>query len=148
VAKEVGDPGGAEFGRVVTEIRLGRPFEEALNALAERVGTEEFKWAIMGVNVQREVGGNLAEILDTLSETVREREAVRRQVQVLSAEGRLSVKILVIMPFLMALYLTWINASYMRLLWTTRPGLIFLVVGLVLMTVGTIWARKLVRIDV
>jgi tight adherence protein B len=148
VAKEVGDPGGAEFGRVVTEIRLGRPFDEALNALAERVGTEEFKWAIMGVNVQREVGGNLAEILDTLSQTVREREAVRRQVQVLSAEGRLSVKILMIMPFLLALYLTWINGSYMRLLWTTRPGLIFLVVGGLLMVAGALWSRKLVRIDV
>jgi tight adherence protein B len=148
VAQEIGEPGGPEFARVVTEIRLGRPFDEALNALAERVGTEEFKWAIMGVNVQREIGGNLAEILDTLSETVRERDAVRRQVQVLSAEGRLSVKILVAMPFLMALYLAWINGDYMRLLWTTRPGIIFLVTGAVLMVVGTIWARKTVKIDV
>ena len=148
VAQEIGEPGGPEFARVVTEIRLGRPFDEALNALAERVGTEEFKWAIMGVNVQREIGGNLAEILDTLSETVRERDAVRRQVQVLSAEGRLSVKILIAMPFLMALYLAWINGDYMRLLWTTRPGIIFLVTGAVLMVVGTIWARKTVKIDV
>jgi tight adherence protein B len=148
VANEVGEPAGTEFARVVAEIRLGRPFDEALNALAERVGTEEFKWAVMGVNVQREVGGNLAEILDTLAETVREREAVRRQIKVLSAEGRLSVKILIAMPFLMALYLTWINGSYMRLLWTTRPGIILLVTGAVLMLVGTIWARKTVRIDV
>lgn len=148
VAKEIGDPGGQEFARVVTEIRLGRPFDEALNALAERVGTEEFKWAVLGVNVQREVGGNLAEILDTLSETVREREAVRRQVKVLSAEGRLSVKILVVMPFLMALYLSWVNPTYMRLLWTTRPGILFLVVGLVLMVVGAFWSRKSVKIDV
>jgi tight adherence protein B len=148
VASEIGDPGGSEFARVVAEIRLGRPFDEALNALAERVGTEEFKWAIMGINVQREVGGNLAEILDTLAETVRERDAVRRQVKVLSAEGRLSVKILITMPFLMALYLTWINGSYMRLLWTTRPGIILLVVGALLMIVGAVWARKSVRIDV
>jgi tight adherence protein B len=148
VAQEIGEPGGPEFARVVTEIRLGRPFDEALNALAERVGTEEFRWAVMGVNVQREIGGNLAEILDTLSETVRERDAIRRQVQVLSAEGRLSVKILVTMPFLMALYLSWINWDYMRLLWTTRPGLIFLVTGAVLMVVGTIWANRTVKIDV
>src|SRR5207249_53083 len=132
----------------VAEIRLGRPFDEALNALAERVGTEEFKWAVMGVNVQREVGGNLAEILDTLAETVREREAVRRQIKVLSAEGRLSVKILIAMPFVMALYLTWVNGSYMRLLWTTRPGIILLVGGAVLMIAGAIWAKKMVRIDV
>jgi tight adherence protein B len=148
VAKEVGEPGGTEFARVVAEVRLGRPFEESLTALAERVGTEEFKWAVMGINVQREVGGNLAEILDTLSETVREREAVRRQVKVLSAEGRLSVKILIVMPFLMAGYLTWVNRSYMRLLWTTRPGIIFMVIGAVLMLVGAIWARKTVEIDV
>src|SRR5204862_422610 len=82
------------------EVRLGRPFDQALTALSERVGTEEFQWAVLAVNVQREVGGNLAEILDTLADTVREREQVRRQVSVLSAEGRMSVKILILMPFL------------------------------------------------
>jgi tight adherence protein B len=148
VAKEVGDPGGPEFGRVVAEIRLGRPFEEAMNALAERVGTEEFKWAILAINVQREVGGNLAEILDVLSETVREREAIRRQVRVLSAEGRLSAKILIAMPFLIALYLTWVNPDYMRLLWTTTLGWIMLGIGGILMVIGAIWSWRMVKIDV
>jgi tight adherence protein B len=148
VAKEVGDPGGPEFGRVVAEIRLGRPFEEAMNALADRVGTEEFKWAILAINVQREVGGNLAEILDILSDTVREREAIRRQVRVLSAEGRLSAKILVAMPFLIALYLTWVNPDYMRLLWTTVLGWIMLGVGGILMVIGAIWSWRTVKIDV
>jgi tight adherence protein B len=148
VAKELGEPSGPEFARVVAEIRLGRPFEDAMMAVGERVGTSEFKWAVLGVNVQREVGGNLAEILDTLSETVREREAVRRQVKVLSAEGRLSIKILIAMPFLMTAYLVWINTEYMRLLWTTRPGWFFMVSGAILMVVGAIWARKTVKIDV
>jgi tight adherence protein B len=148
VAKEVGDPGGPEFGRVVAEIRLGRPFEEAMNALAERVGTEEFKWAILAINVQREVGGNLAEILDVLSDTVREREAIRRQVRVLSAEGRLSAKILIAMPFLIALYLTWVNPDYMRLLWTTVLGWVMLGIGAILMVIGAIWSWRTVKIDV
>jgi tight adherence protein B len=148
VAKEIGEPGAHEFTRVVAEIRLGRRFEDAMGALAERVGTDEFRWAIMAVNVQREVGGNLAEILDTLAETVRERETVRRQVKVLSAEGRLSVKILIGMPFLIAGLLTVMNPEYMRLLWTTRPGVFFIVTGAVLMIVGAIWARRTVKINV
>jgi tight adherence protein B len=148
VAKEIGDPGGPEFARVVAEIRLGRPFHEAMTMMGERIGTEEFKWAMLGINVQREVGGNLAEILDTLAETVREREGVRRQVQVLSAEGRLSVKILLALPVVLAGYLSWINPSYMRLLWTTPLGLVFMSTAIVLMIVGTFWARKVVKIDV
>jgi tight adherence protein B len=148
VSKELRPPAGPEFARVVAEIRLGRSFEDAMSALGDRVGTEEFRWAMLAVNVQREVGGNLAEILDTLSETVRERDAVRRQVRVLSAEGRLSVKILVAMPFLMTLYMLWINPDYMRLLWTRKLGIAFMISGIILMIVGTIWARKTVKVDV
>jgi tight adherence protein B len=148
VAKEIGEPTAHEFSRVVAEIRLGRPVAEAMDALAERVGTAEFKWAIMAVNVQREVGGNLAEILDTVAETVRERDTVRRQVKVLSAEGRLSVKILVALPFLMTLYVAKVNPGYIKLLWTTRPGLLMVGVASALMVIGIYWARKVVKIDV
>jgi tight adherence protein B len=83
-----------------------------------------------------------------LSGTVREREFVRRQIKVLSAEGRLSIKILLAMPFLMTLYMMWVNPEYMRLLWTTRLGFIFLATGAVLMAVGAVWSRKVVKIDV
>jgi tight adherence protein B len=148
VSKEIGDPGGPEFARVVAEIRLGRPFDEAMLAMADRVGTEEFKWAVMALNVQREVGGNLAEILDILAETVREREAVRRQVKVLSSEGRLSVRILTALPFALVGYVTWINPEYMKLLWTNPLGLILVGVGAVLMVIGWIWARRMTKIDV
>ena len=133
---------------MLTEVRLGRPFDQAMNALAERVGTEEFKWAVLGVNVQREVGGNLAEILDILAETIREREAVRRQVKVLSAEGRMSVKVLLVLPFLITGYLAWISPTYMKLLWTTHLGLGFIAAGSILMVVGAFWARKVVKFDV
>jgi tight adherence protein B len=98
------------------------------------VGTEEFKWAVLGVNVQREVGGNLAEILDILAETVREREQIHRQVKVLSAEGRMSVKILIVMPFLITGYLMLVSPEYMKLLWTTHIGIGFMAVGAILMS--------------
>ena len=94
------------------------------------------------------VGGNLAEILDTLAETVRERQAIRRQIKVLSSEGRLSIRILVLLPFLITLYVIKVNGSYMKLLWTTWLGLVLIGVGGFLMLAGLIWARRLVRIDV
>jgi tight adherence protein B len=147
-SREVGEPSGPEFARVVTEIRLGRPAAQAMTALGERIGTEEYRWTVLAVNVQTEVGGNLAEILDTLAETVRERSALRRQIKVLSAEGRLSMKIFVILPPLLVVYLTKTNPDYMRLLWTTRPGWIMIGVSVVLMILGGLLARKIVKIDV
>jgi tight adherence protein B len=147
-SKEIGAPSGPEFSRVVTEIRLGRQPHDALNTMAERIGTEEFKWAMLGINVQREVGGNLAEILDILAETVRDRDAVRRQVRVLSAEARLSMKIMIALPPLMVLYMVAVNRSYMRLLWTTRAGWIMIAAGCTLMAIGIVMMRKLVKVDV
>jgi tight adherence protein B len=148
VAKEIGEPSTQEFSRVVAEIRLGRPPEEALLDLAERVGTEEFRWAMVAVNVQRDVGGNLAEVLDTLAETVRERETVRRQVKVLSAEGRLSMKIMMALPPLLTLYMLKVNPSYMKILWTTRIGWFLIAGAAILMLLGILVARRIVRIDV
>jgi tight adherence protein B len=148
VAKEIGDPASPEFTRVVAEIRLGRKFEDAMNGMAERIGTEEFKWAVMAVNVQHEVGGNLAEILDILAETVRERQVVRRQVKVLAAEGVLSMRILTVLPFLLVAYIVKVNPSYMRLLWTTRLGWVMIAAASILMAIGTLWARRVVKIDV
>ena len=147
-SREVGEPSGPEFARVVTEIRLGRPAAEAMTALGERIGTEEYKWTVLAVNVQTEVGGNLAEILDTLAETVRERTVLRRQIRVLSAEGRLSMKIFTVLPPLLVLYFTITNRTYMELLWTTRAGWIMIGASVVLMVVGALLARKVVKIDV
>ena len=137
----------AGLHRVVV-FRLGRPVDDALNAMAERVGSDDFQWAVLAVNIQREVGGNLAEILDTVADTVRERATLRRQVRVLSAEGRLSLKILVALPFLIGLYIAKVNPSYMSLLFTTRAGWIMLGTGAALMVAGVLWARKIVQVDV
>ena len=148
VSKEIGEPGASEFGRVVSEVRLGRPVDEAMNSLAERIGSDDLRWAVLAVNVQREVGGNLAEILDTVAETVRERDAVRRQIRVLSAEGRLSISILTALPFLVGLYIAKVNPGYLNLLFSTRVGLVMVGTAACLMTLGIMWMRKVVRIDV
>jgi tight adherence protein B len=148
VAKEIGEPGSQEFGRVVAEVRLGRNVDEALNAMAERVGSDDFKWAVLGVNVQREVGGNLAEVLDTVADTVRERDAVRRQIRVLSAEGRLSIGILASLPFFVTLYIAKVNPGYMNLLFSTRVGQVMVATAACLEAVGIFWMKKIVNIDV
>ena len=104
---------------MVAEIRLGRPADDALEALAERVGSADFKWAVLAVNIQREVGGNLAEILDNVADTLRERATMRRQIRVLTAEGRLSAWVLALLPLGIALYMFAVNPEYIGLLVTT-----------------------------
>lgn len=148
VAKEIGGAGSQEFARVIAEIRLGRPIEDALNDLAARVDSKDFRWAVLAVNIQRSVGGNLAEVLDTVADTIRERQVVRRQVKALSAEGRLSMMILIALPFLMAGYMAAVNPEYIGLLVTTTIGLVMLAVSSVLLIAGVLWMRKVVRVDV
>jgi tight adherence protein B len=148
VAKEITQPAAAEFQRVVAEIRLGRPAEDALEALAERVGSPDFKWAVIAVNIQREVGGNLAEILDTVADTLRERAMLRRQIKVLTAEGRLSGWVLGALPFAIALYMYAVNPTYIGQLFDNTLGLIMVIVALLLMAAGILWMRKIVDIDV
>jgi tight adherence protein B len=148
VAKEVGDPAAQEFTRTVTEIRLGRPVDEALEAMAERVGNDDFDWAVLAINIQRQVGGNLAEVLETVAETIRERGVLRRQVKVLSAEGRLSVAILVALPPLLATYISFVNPAYIDTLFGTRPGLMLVGGAGILMIFGFLWMRKVVKLNV
>jgi tight adherence protein B len=148
VSKEIGEPSATEFQRVVAEIRLGRPVEDALIAMAVRVGSEDLKWAVIAINVQRQVGGNLAEVLDIVANTVRERAYVRRQVKVLSAEGRMSVAILAALPPLILLYIAIVNPEYIEPLFTTTPGIALLVGGGVLMALGVFVMSRLVKIDV
>ncbi len=148
VAKEIPEPAASEFNRTLAEIRLGRPLDDALNAMAERVGSESFRWAVLAVNIQREVGGNLAEILDTVAETVRERQTLRREVHVLTTEGRLSMYILTALPILFAFYLFTTRPEYVRVLYTTRVGIVMLSTSIALLGAGFVWFRRIVKIDV
>jgi tight adherence protein B len=148
VGREVGEPGAREFARLVAEIRLGRDVDEALYALAERIDSEDFKWAVIAVSIQREVGGNLAEVLDTVAETIRDRQNIRRQIDVLSAEGKLSIYVLAGLPVLLTIYMAIVNPDYIGLLFDTRIGLVMLTVAGALITLGVVWMRKVVKIDV
>jgi tight adherence protein B len=148
VAREIPQPAATEFQRVVAEIRLGRPTDEALEALSARVGSADFRWAVLAVNIQREVGGNLAEILDNVADTLRERATIRRQIRVLTAEGRLSAWVLAALPVAIAVYMFAVNPDYIGLLITTKLGLFMLGTALVLLVLGILWMRKIVDIDV
>ena len=147
-AQEAGDPIAGELQRVLTETRLGRPLEEAFEAMAQRVGSVDFRWTVMAINLQRQVGGNLAEVLGTVGQTIRERSALQRQVRALSAEGRLSCTILTVLPVLMFGALLVFNPVFLSPLYTTRTGLLMLAVAAVLMVVGIVWMKKLTQIEV
>jgi tight adherence protein B len=148
VAKEITPPAAGEFQRVVAEIRLGRPAEDALEALADRVGSDDFKWAVLAVNIQREVGGNLAEILDNVADTLRERAMLRRQIKVLTAEGRLSAWVLALLPLGIGLYMFAVNPDYIGILFEETIGWVMIITALALLVLGVLWMRKIVNIDV
>jgi tight adherence protein B len=148
VAKEITPPAAGEFQRVVAEIRLGRPAEDALEALADRVGSDDFKWAVLAVNIQREVGGNLAEILDNVADTLRERAMLRRQIKVLTAEGRLSAWVLALLPLGIGLYMFAVNPDYIGILFQETIGWVMVITALSLLVLGVLWMRKIVNIDV
>ncbi len=147
VAREADSPTAEEFGRLVVETRLGRDLDDALEALAGRVDSQDFEWVMQAIEINREVGGDLAEVLDTVGETIRERDQIRRQVKALSAEGRLSAYVLLALPFGVGFMIYLGNPGYLAEL--TNGGLLgwgLIATGVVLMTVGVIWMRKLVKL--
>jgi tight adherence protein B len=145
VAREGDAPTGEEFRRLVMETRLGRPLPESLRAMSERVGGEDFDWLAGAIEINREVGGDLAEVLDTVGKTIREREQVRRQVKALSADGRYSAYVLMALPVLMVVAMKIINPGYLAEL-TRGPGIVLSGLAVVLMAAGGLWLRKICRL--
>ncbi len=148
VVEQMAPPVSTEFARAQTEVRLGRPVEEALETVARRTQSEDFSWVVTAIGIQRDVGGNLAEVLDVVAATIRDRGALKRQIAGLTAEGRLSAWILLVLPFAIILVLSVLNPVYLSGLFTTVPGLVMLVIGLVLLVVGAVWLRNIVTIEV
>jgi tight adherence protein B len=148
LVKEAPQPTAAEFGRVLAEARLGMPVEDALNAMADRLGSEDLRWVVLAINIQRQVGGNLSSLLRTVAETLRERERVRRQIKVLSAEGKLSAYILIGLPFGIAGYIMLVNPGFMKMLTGDHLGRIMIGGAVVLMGLGIAWMRKVIKIEV
>jgi tight adherence protein B len=141
-------PVSEELRKALVEARLGAPIEDALDDVADRMGSKDFRWVVMAIRIQRQVGGNLAEVLATTAATLRERERLRRQVQVLSAEGRLSAYILFGLPIVFALYLTATRPSYLKPLVTDPIGFVLLGMMGILLLVGGLWLRKIVNVEV
>lgn len=148
VSKEIQDPMGYELTRVMTEARLGRELEDALSSTAERLESDDFAWAVMAISIQREVGGNLNELLMTVSDTMVARERLHGEVAALTAEGKLSALILGLLPPGLGVVMYVMNPDYIRPLFTTTMGKALIGIALTLMTIGMGWMKKVITINV
>ncbi len=148
VSQETRPPMRRELQRVFTEARLGRPVEDALGEVADRMGSRDLKWSVMAIQIQREVGGNLAALLDTIADTMQKRERIRREVRALTAEGRLTAVILSLMPPAAALMLWLIQPSYIDSLFDRGLGIAAVVGAAGLSVVGWFWLRRIIDIEV
>jgi tight adherence protein B len=148
VSQQVSEPMGRELRRVVTESRLGRPLEVSLDAVAERMASPDFAWAVMAIRIQREVGGNLSELLMTVAQTMTQRERLRRDVQTLTAEGRVSAYVLGILPIGLGFAMLALNPDYMDPLFDTGLGNFLLISGVLMMIIGFVWMNKLVKVEI
>lgn len=146
VAQEAPSPTCDEFRRVVIETRVGRDPVTALDAVAERMANVDLEWISQAIAVNRELGGDLIELLENVARTVRDRNRIGQQVRSLSAEGRLSGWVMMVLPILMYAYLRVVNPGYIALLHTTQAGIVASIAGVVLMLAGGLWIRKLVNI--
>ena len=148
VAEEAPEPSRRELARCFTESRLGRPIEDALEDSANRMHSTDLMWAVMAIRIQREVGGNLAELLDTVARTMMERERLHREIAALTAEGRMSAWILGIFPPAFALILYVVQPNYMVVLFQNGIGILAVIVSAIMAGIGFFWLRNLMQIEV
>jgi tight adherence protein B len=146
VSHEAASPTSDEFARIVNETRVGRDLDDALDEVAARMGSDDFTWVAQAIAIHREVGGNLAEVLDTVGHTIRERNAIRRQVKALSAEGKLSAIVLMGLPFAIIAFISMTNPAYLAKFTESLMGWGMLAVASVMMLVGGLWLKSTVRI--
>lgn len=142
------EPVSSEFARTLQEMRLGATLEDALDGVAYRTASGDMALVAVAIRTAREVGGNLAEVLQTTASTMRERAEVRGQVRTLSAEGRFSARVLVALPLLMTAYLITFKRTYLQPLYTTGVGIAMIVAGVLLLAIGTFWLSRLTKIEV
>jgi tight adherence protein B len=148
VADELDEPVGPEFRKAFDEQNYGLPLKESLNNLSERIPLLDVRFFSTAVLIQRDTGGNLSEILDNLSNVVRERFKIRRQVRVHTAHGRFTGYVLMALPAFLALALTFINPEHMGLLFEERLGQLMIVGCIVMQAAGFIWIKQIVKIEV
>ena len=146
--REDTQPVAGEFSRAMQESRIGVDLEDALDQVADRMESADLRWTVIAVRIQRETGGNLAEVLGNTVETMRERAHLRRHVRALSAEGRLSAYILVSLPIGIGGWLFLTRRSYVAVLYTTTVGIVMLVFAVLMVVGGALWMRKMVKVEV
>lgn len=148
VATDAGGPVAPELRRVAGETALGRALPDALASVGERMRSEEVAWVGLAVDIHQQVGGNLAEVLDTVARTISERQQLQREVAALTAEGRISAIVLGILPVALAAVIAVVNPGYLVALVEQRLGTVLLVTSVVGMVVGFVWMRRIVVVDV
>ena len=147
-ADEFGDPLGPEFGRALDEINFGVSVSDSLKEMTKRIESTDLKFFVVSVILQRETGGNLAEIIDSIAYIIRERFKLRGKIRILSAEGKLSAVILVGLPFCIAAYVRIMNPEYINLLLTRTAGKAMLLGAGIMMAAGIMVIRKMINIRV
>lgn len=148
VGSEANEPTAREFSRAITETRLGRPPIDALKDVAARMESVDFEWAVLAMNIQREVGGNLAEVLQTAAETMVQRNRLRREMKALTAEGRISAYVLGGLPIGLFFFLLSTNRSYMEPLLTSTKGKLGMAGAVLLLLAGIAWLNKIVKVEI
>jgi tight adherence protein B len=145
-ANESQTPTSEEMRRIVSETSLGRDLLVSLNDTADRMKSEDFVWISQAIQINREVGGNLAEVLDQVNETIRERSEIKGHIKALAAEGKFSAYILMALPVGIVVMLSLVNPGYMNKMFTNPLGWIMIVASIILMTVGGLWMRKIINL--
>ncbi len=148
VSREMSGPVSEEFTKLRKEINLGGSTEEALENMVNRIGSDDVELMVTAVLIQRQIGGNLAEILDNISNTIRQRVKTKGEIKTLTAQGRLSGIIISLLPVLLALIMVFVSPDQIRLLITEPIGIMMIVMAVIMEIIGIIFVRKIVNIEV
>ncbi|WP_241983460.1 type II secretion system F family protein [Cryobacterium tagatosivorans] len=146
VSQETESPTSEEFARVVNETRIGRDLGEALDTTAQRMHSDDFQWVAQAIAINREVGGNLSQVLDRVGHTIRERNEIRRQVKALAAEGKMSAWVLILLPIGVFTFLILTQPNYFNGFFDSVWGVAALALALVLLIVGSLWMMAVVKV--
>jgi len=145
VSRDADEPAATEFRRILIEHRLGRDLNEAMANCAERMDNADFSWVVQAIGIHREIGGDLARVLDNIVATIRDRATVHRQVRTLSAEGRMSARVLTSLPLLVIVGLQFTTPDYLTPMLTDPLGLLLIGVAATLIMVGLLVIRRMTK---
>ncbi|TFD79115.1 type II secretion system protein F [Cryobacterium psychrophilum] len=145
-SQETPSPTADELARIVNETRIGRDLGDALDNTATRMGSEDFRWVAQAIAINREVGGNLSEVLDQVGHTIRERNEIRRQVKALAAEGKLSAWVLILLPVGVFTFLLLTQPNYFAGFFSSIWGIAALIVAAILLIGGSLWMMAVVKV--